>query len=63
MPDDISQPPEMLTGGCMCGAVRYTNCRKAARYRPLPLQPLPAAIRKRLLDSDLRTSQRGDDHR
>jgi len=39
------------------------RCRKASCYRPLPLQPLPAAIRKRLLDSDLRTSQRGDDHR
>jgi hypothetical protein len=31
MPDDISQPPEMLAGGCMCGAVRYTIAEK-----PLP---------------------------
>ena len=28
MPDDISQPPEMLAGGCMCGAVRYTVAEK-----------------------------------
>jgi hypothetical protein len=28
MTDDISQPPEMLAGGCMCGAVRYTIAEK-----------------------------------
>jgi hypothetical protein len=28
MPDDISQPREMLAGGCMCGAVRYTIAEK-----------------------------------
>jgi hypothetical protein len=28
MPDDISQLPEMLAGGCMCGAVRYTIAEK-----------------------------------
>ena len=32
------------------------RCRKAARYWPLPLQPLPAAIRERLLDSDHRSA-------
>jgi hypothetical protein len=28
MTDDISQPQEMLAGGCMCGAVRYTIAEK-----------------------------------
>jgi hypothetical protein len=28
MTDEISQPPEMLAGGCMCGAVRYTIAEK-----------------------------------
>ena len=28
MTDDISRPPKMLAGGCMCGAVRYTIAEK-----------------------------------
>jgi|SRR5580700_3238694 hypothetical protein len=28
MSDDLPQPPERLTGGCMCGAVRYTIAEK-----------------------------------
>jgi hypothetical protein len=39
MTDDISQPPEMLAGGCMCGAVRYT----IAESRSLPAFAIAAA--------------------
>ena len=28
MSDDLPQPPERMTGGCMCGAVRYTIAEK-----------------------------------
>jgi hypothetical protein len=28
MSDAVSQPPEMSTGGCMCGAVRYAIAEK-----------------------------------
>ena len=28
MTDDISHPPKMSAGGCMCGAVRYTIAEK-----------------------------------
>src|SRR5271154_2133121 len=28
MSDDFPQPPETLTGSCMCGAVRYTIAEK-----------------------------------
>jgi hypothetical protein len=28
MSDDLPQPPEMLTSGCMCGAVRYSIAEK-----------------------------------
>src|ERR1700730_6675980 len=28
MTDDLRQRPERLTGGCMCGAVRYTIAEK-----------------------------------
>jgi hypothetical protein len=28
MSDDLPQPPEILTGGCMCGAVRYSIAEK-----------------------------------
>ena len=41
MTDEISQPPALSTGGCMCGE-SATPLPKAARYRRLPLRPLPA---------------------
>jgi hypothetical protein len=28
MSDDVPQPPEMLTGGCICGTVRYSIAEK-----------------------------------
>jgi hypothetical protein len=46
----------------MCGAVRYTMGRTGSRYRPLPLQPLPAAIRERLLDRHFRAPQCDSHH-
>ena len=39
------------------------HCRKASRHRPLPLQPLPAAIRQRLLDGHFRAQQCDSSHR
>jgi hypothetical protein len=62
MSNDPPQRPEGLTGGCMCGAVRYTMGRTGSRYRPFPLQPLPAAIRERLLDRHFRASQCDSHH-
>jgi hypothetical protein len=62
MSNDPPQRPEGLTGGCMCGAVRYTMGRTGSRYRPLPLQPLPAALRERLLDRHFRAPQCDSHH-
>ena len=38
----------MRTGGCLCGAVRYTVARRAVPRRTLPLRRLPEAVGQRV---------------
>ena len=40
----------MRTGGCLCGAVRYTRPRRAVPRRTLPLRRLPKAVGQRVHD-------------
>jgi hypothetical protein len=50
MSNAVVEMPETMTGGCMCRAVRYRIFRAAGRRGTVPLQSVPAAIGKCLLD-------------